>query len=52
MTGVYVAELEYDIQEMFIEGYEPDEIAHKLKLSLGKVVSILNEFGVRTEDLS
>jgi|TARA_R110000868_G_scaffold121379_1_gene321973 DNA-binding CsgD family transcriptional regulator len=47
MSGVYMAELEYDIQEMFIEGCEPDEIAHKLGVSVGKIVAVLNEFGVR-----
>ena len=39
-------ELEYDIQELFIEGWEAEEIADRLKLSLGKVVSVLNSFGV------
>jgi len=39
-------ELEYDIQELFIEGWEAEEIAVRLKLSLGKVVSVLNSFGV------
>ena len=50
MSGTYMAELEYDIQEMFIEGHEPEEIASKLDISIGKVVAILNEFGVKAED--
>ena len=43
----YFSELHYDIQEMYIDGYEPHEIATKLKISIGKIVSVLNEFGVR-----
>lgn len=43
----YFSELQYDIQEMYIDGYEPDEIAGKLNISVGKIVSVLNEFGVR-----
>lgn len=42
-----MAELEYDIQELFIEGYEADEIADRLSISLGKVVSVLNDFGIQ-----
>jgi hypothetical protein len=45
----YFSELHYDIQEMFIEGHEAEEIAYKLKISLGKVVAVLNEFGVASE---
>ena len=41
-----MGELEYDIQEMFIDGMEAEDIADKLKLSIGKVVSVLNGFGV------
>jgi len=41
-----MTELEYEIQEMFIDGMEAEDIAVKLKLSLGKVVSVLNGFGV------
>jgi uncharacterized protein YjcR len=43
----YFSELHYDIQEMYIDGYEPHEIASKLKISVGKIISVLNEFGVR-----
>ena len=43
----YFSELHYDIQEMYIDGLEPDEIASKLKISVGKIVSVLNELGVR-----
>jgi len=46
LKGNIMNELEYDIQELFIEGWEAEEIADKLKLSLGKVVSVLNSFGV------
>jgi DNA-binding CsgD family transcriptional regulator len=46
LKGNIMTELEYEIQEMFIEGMEAEEIADKLKLSLGKVVSVLNSFGV------
>lgn len=46
LKGNTMSELEYDIQEMFIEGWEAEEIASKLKISLGKVVSVLNSFGV------
>ena len=41
-----MSELDYDIQEMFIEGWEAEEIADKLNLSIGKVVAVLNSFGV------
>lgn len=43
----YFSELHYDVQEMYIDGHEPYEIASELKLSIGKVVSVLNEFGVQ-----
>lgn len=43
----YFSELHYDIQEMYIEGYEPQEIASKLKLSIGKIVSVLNEIDIK-----
>jgi len=46
LKGNTMSELDYDIQELFIEGWEAQEIADKLKLSLGKVVSVLNSFGV------
>ncbi len=46
MSGTYMAELEYDIQELFIIGYEANEIAEQLNVSVGKVVAVLNEFGV------
>ena len=36
MSGVYMEELEYDIQELFIIGYEPNEIAEQLDVSDGK----------------
>jgi DNA-binding NarL/FixJ family response regulator len=46
LKGNIMTELEYEIQEMFIDGMEAKDIAVKLKLSLGKVVSVLNGFGV------
>jgi hypothetical protein len=45
----YFSELHYDIQEMFSDGAEVPEIASKLKISMGKVVSVLNEFGVKSQ---
>lgn len=45
----YFSELHYDIQEMFIEGAEVPEIAAKLHISMGKVVAVLNEFGVKSQ---
>jgi len=45
----YFSELHYDIQELYIDGLEPDEIASKLKISVGKIISVLNEFGVQYE---
>ena len=41
-----MTELDYDIQELFIDGMEAEDIAYRLKLSIGKVVSVLNSFGV------
>lgn len=41
-----MSELDYDIQELFIDGCEVEEIAHQLNISVGKVVSVLNSFGV------
>lgn len=41
-----MSELDYDIQELFINGWEAEEIAVKLKLSIGKVVSVLNSVDV------
>lgn len=46
LKGNTMSELDYDIQEMFIEGWEAEEIADKLNLSIGKVVAVLNSFGV------
>lgn len=46
LKGNEMTELDYDIQEMFIDGMEAEEIADRLKLSIGKVVSVLNSFGV------
>jgi hypothetical protein len=52
MSGVYMEELEYDIQELFIIGYEPNEIAEQLDVSVGKIIEVLNAFGVKYEDWS
>jgi len=52
MSGIYMEELEYDIQEMFIDGQEPNEIAENLGVSVGKIVAVLNEFGIKTADWS
>jgi hypothetical protein len=41
--------MSYFSEEMFIDGAEVPEIASKLKISMGKVVSVLNEFGVKSQ---
>ena len=46
----YFSNLEYDIQELFIEGYNPDEIAHRLGVALERVTFMLGRFGVDVSD--
>lgn len=47
-----IADLAYDIQELFIEGYLAHEIAEKLDCSLVMVRACLHEFGVEAEDIN
>jgi hypothetical protein len=46
----YFSDLEYDIQELFIEGYNADEIAHQLGVDLDRVTFLLSRFGVDVSD--
>lgn len=46
----YFSDLEYDIQELFIEGYNADEIAHRLGVALERVTVVLSRFGVDMSD--
>lgn len=46
----YFSDLEYDIQELFIEGYNADEIAHQLGVELERVTFLLSRFGVDASD--
>jgi DNA-binding CsgD family transcriptional regulator len=38
--------MEYDIQELFIEGLTALEIAEQLRIDVDTVVNVLNGFGV------
>jgi DNA-binding CsgD family transcriptional regulator len=46
----YFSDFEYDIQELFIEGYNPDEIAYRLKIDIERVTVLLTRFGVDVSD--
>lgn len=46
----YFSDLEYDVQELFIEGYNADEIAHRLSVALERVTFLLSRFGVDVSD--
>jgi len=41
----------YDIQELFIDGYDASGIAQELDLPYDQVIAVLNDFGVDNEDL-
>ena len=45
-----MADLDYDIQEMFIDGADAKHIAFMLKIPLEQVQAVLNSFGVSDED--
>jgi len=47
-----MSDLDYDIQELFIEGWEAEEIAYRLSLPLARVCAALESFGVAVEDFS
>lgn len=46
----YFSDLEYDIQELFIEGLNADEIADRLGVDLEQVTIVLSRFGVDVGD--
>lgn len=46
-----LADLSYEIQELFIEGFLAHEIADQLGCSLVMVRACLHEFGVEAEDI-
>lgn len=46
-----MADLDYDIQELFIEGLTAQEIATQLECPLEIVQGTLASFGVEAEDL-
>jgi hypothetical protein len=45
-----VAELAYDIQELFIDGMGAKQIATELDCPVELVLQVLNEFGVEDSD--
>lgn len=46
-----MAELDYEIQELFIDGHDARMIAKILQCSLKDVLSTLETFGVKQEDI-
>lgn len=46
-----VKDLEYDIQEMFIDGADASHISFMLKVPIEQVQAVLNSFGVSDEDI-
>lgn len=46
-----MAELDYDIQEMFIDGADAAQISFELGIPLDQVQAVLNSFGVSDEDI-
>jgi hypothetical protein len=46
-----MAELSYDIQEMFIDGADAKHIAFMLDVPIEQVQAVLNSFGVSDEDI-
>ena len=46
-----MAELDYDIQEMFIDGHDARTIARILDCPLKDVLATLDSFGVKQEDI-
>jgi FixJ family two-component response regulator len=49
---ISMSDMEYDIQELFIEGYTAQEIAQQLDLSEFTVCEVLASFGVSVEYFS
>ena len=47
-----MSNIDYDIQELFIEGWTAQDIAQQLALPFGQVCSVLTGFGVSVEDFS
>jgi len=46
-----MAEIAYDIQEMFIDGADAKHIAFMLDVPIEQVQAVLNSFGVSDEDI-
>lgn len=44
-------DLEYDIQEMFIDGADAKQIAFELRVPINQVQAVLNSFGVNDDDI-
>lgn len=42
----------YDIQEMFIDGYDAQGISQQLDLPYDQVIAVLEDFGVSVEDMN
>ena len=45
-----MSNLDYEIQEMFIDGADASHIAFMLKVPVDQVQAVLNSFGVSDED--
>lgn len=44
-------DIEYDIQEMFIDGADARQIAFELRVPVDQVQAVLNSFGVSDDDI-
>lgn len=47
-----MSNIDYDIQELFIEGWTAQDIAQRLVLPFSRVCEVLASFGVSVEDFS
>jgi hypothetical protein len=47
-----MADMDYDIQEMFIEGYGAISIAAQLGVPVDQVYAVLDSFGVARDDVA
>jgi len=45
-------DLMYDIQELFIDGYDAQGISRQLELPFYQVIAVLEDFGVTVEDMN
>jgi len=45
-------DLMYDIQELFIDGYDAQGISQQLELPFDQVIAVLEDFGVSVEDMN